>query len=40
MQSEVKEAVDNIPAELFKYGGEAITTILTTICQKIWENKK
>ena len=51
MPSEVEEAVrnlkgdkspgvDNIPAELLKHGGEAITTILTTICQKIWENKK
>ena len=28
--------VDNIPSELLKNGGEA-TTVLTTICKKIWE---
>ena len=27
--------VDNIPSELFKTGGEATTTVLTAICQKI-----
>ena len=27
--------VDNIPSELLKNGGEATTTVLTAICQKI-----
>ena len=29
--------VDNIPSELPKNGGEATTTVLTAICQKIWK---
>ena len=29
--------VDNIPAELVQAGGEAMTDILTTICNKIWK---
>ena len=32
--------VDNIPSELRKNGGEAIITVLTAICQKIWETKE
>jgi exonuclease III len=51
MPSEVEEAVrslkgdkspgvDDVPAELLKHGGEAVSTILTTICKKIWEDKK
>ena len=32
--------VDNIPSELLKNGGEATTTVLTAICQKIWETKE
>ena len=32
--------VDNIPAELLMNGGEAITTVLAVICQKIWETKE
>ena len=31
--------VDNIPSELLKNGGEATTTVLTAIRQKIWETK-
>ena len=51
MKEEVKEAVkslqggkspglDNIPSELLKQGGEAVTEVLTTLCQKIWETKQ
>ena len=29
--------VDNIPAELVQPGGEAMTDILTAICNKIWK---
>ena len=29
---------DNIPAELIKNGGEAMISILTIICNEIWEN--
>ena len=32
--------VDNIPYELLKNGGEARTTVLTAICQKIFETKE
>ena len=32
--------VNNISSELFKNGGEATTTVLTAICQKIWETKE
>ena len=32
--------VHNIPSELLKIGAEATTTVLTAICQKIWETKK
>ena len=32
-------AVDNIPSELLKKGGEA-TTVLTVIRKKIWETKE
>ena len=50
LREEAKEAVrslkagkspgmDNIPSELFKNGGEA-ATVLTAICQKIWETKE
>ena len=31
--------MDNIPSELRKNGGEATTTLLTAIWQKIWETK-
>ena len=31
---------DNIPSELLKYGGEATTTVLIPICQKIWVTKE
>ena len=31
---------DNIPAELLKHGGEAVTDVLTTLCQKVWETKE
>ena len=32
--------VDNIPSELLKNTGKATTTVLTAICQKIWESKE
>ena len=32
--------VDNIPSEMLKNEGEAKTTALTAICQKIWETKE
>ena len=32
--------VDNIPAELIKHGGEAVTNILWKICNKIWQTGK
>ena len=31
---------DNIPAELLKHGGKELTTLLTTLCQKIWDTKE
>ena len=30
----------NIPSELLANEGEATTTVLTAICQKIWETKE
>ena len=32
--------VDKIPSELLKNGGEATTTVLTAICQKIGDTKE
>ena len=32
--------MDKVPSELLKSGGEATTTVLTAICQKIWEMKE
>ena len=32
--------MDNIPPELLRNGGEATTTVLTTICKKIWETEE
>ena len=32
--------VDNIPSELLKNGGKTTKTVLTVICQKIWEMKE
>ena len=32
--------MDNIQSELLKNGEEATTTVLTAICQKIWEMKE
>ena len=29
--------VDNIPSEVLKNGSEVTITVLTAICQKIWE---
>ena len=29
--------LDNIPAELVQVGGEDVITVLTTICNKIWQ---
>ena len=40
LKSGKSEGVDNIPSELLKNGGEATTTVLTTICQKILETKQ
>ena len=31
-----EEGVDNIPADILKYGGPGIIDILTVVCQKIW----
>ena len=37
----LKAGVDIIPSELLKNGGDAITmSVLTAICQKIWETKE
>ena len=35
LKSGKSEGVDNIPSELLKNGGEATTTVLTAIYQKI-----
>ena len=51
MREEVEEAIrslpsgkspgtDNIPAELLKKGGSELVTVITTLCQKIWETKQ
>ena len=32
--------MDNIPSLLLKNGGETKTTVLTVMCQKIWETKE
>ena len=32
--------VDDISSELLKNGGEATTTVLTALCQKIWGTKE
>ena len=32
--------VGKIPSELLKNGGEVTTTVMTAICQKIWETKE
>ena len=32
--------VDNIPAELVQAGGEDVITVLTTICNRIWQTGK
>ena len=51
LQAEVEEAVrslktgkspgiDNIPAELWKHGGQEMIKALTYICQRIWETKQ
>ena len=32
--------MDNIPSELLKTGGEATTTVLIELYQKIWETKE
>ena len=34
------QEADNVSSELLKNGGEAITTVLTVIRQKIWEIKE
>ena len=34
------DGVDNIPAELVQAAGEAMTDILTEICNKIWKTKE
>ena len=31
---------DNVPFELLTNGGEASTTVLTALCQKVWETKE
>ena len=40
MKTGKSPGVDNVPSELLKSGGEATTTVLTAICQKIWEMKE
>ena len=51
LQEEVEEAIksmktcksagiDNIPAELIKYGGPEMLNALTVICQRIWTSKE
>ena len=51
IREEVEEAIrnlpsgkspgaDNIPAELLKKGGDELVTVITAICQKIWEKKQ
>lgn len=51
MREEVEEAIrslpegkspgaDNIPTELLKHGGNELVTIVTSLCQKIWEAKQ
>ena len=32
--------VDNVPSELLKSGGEDLVTVMTALCQKIWDQKK
>ena len=32
--------VGKIPSELLKNGGEVTTTVMTAICQKIWETNE
>ena len=32
--------VDNIPAELVQAGGDIVITVLTTICNKIWQTEE
>ena len=32
--------VENVPAELVQAGGEAVTTALMIICNKIWQTGK
>ena len=40
LKAEKSPGVDNIPSDLLKNGGEATTTVLTTICQKILVTKQ
>ena len=51
MREEVEEAIrnlpegkspgaDNIPSELLKHGGNELVTVITSLCQKIWESKQ
>ena len=51
MREEVEEALgrlpegkspgaDNIPSELLKHAGNELVTIVTSLCQKIWESKQ
>ena len=37
LKKEKSAGVDNIPAELVQAGGEDVITVLTTICNKIWQ---
>ena len=37
LKSGKSAGIDNIPAELIKHGGEAVTDVLTRICNKIWQ---
>ena len=35
----VRSKMNNIPAELLKYGGKELVALMTSLCQKIWETK-
>ena len=39
LKTQTSPGVDNVQAELIKYGGEAMIDAFVIICQKIWETK-
>ena len=40
MKNGKSPGIDNVPIELIKGGGEALSDILTKLCQKIWSTNK